>query len=227
MADDPGDVGHRFVGLDDRPADLGVALHLGVFLVGQLAGLEEDPVRDRDLADVVQVAADPDRRLFLLGQAEHRRDPLAEHAELPAVVARLEVTGLDRRRQREGDPVEDRREQPVLERVVADPSPLQGVPDLGLELLGSERLDEHPGCPVAQRPDGVVERRVPRGDDDRDLRIAGADLGEEGVAVHARHPDIGDDEVELLGVEQGQGVGWSRERSIRRGPSARAASRQA
>src|SRR4029078_11294858 len=89
MADDPGDARHRFVRRDDRPADLGVTLHLLVLLVGQLSGLEEDPFGDRDLADVVEVTADPDRRLLELRQAHEAGDPLPHPAQLLAVLAPL------------------------------------------------------------------------------------------------------------------------------------------
>ena len=120
------------------------------------------------------------------------------------MVAGLEVPGLDRRREGEGDAVEDRRDEPVLERVVADSRPLEGARDLGRELFRGERLDQHPRGTVAQGPDRVIERRVPGGDDDRDLLVPSTDRGEERVAIHPGHPDVGDDQVESLGVEQRQ-----------------------
>ena len=41
-------------------AHLGVRLHHLALVVGEPAGLEHDPVRDADLADVVHRARDPD-----------------------------------------------------------------------------------------------------------------------------------------------------------------------
>ena len=45
---------------------------------GQRAGLGEDPVRDRDLADVVQLAGVADALDLLDGQAEPARGALGE-----------------------------------------------------------------------------------------------------------------------------------------------------
>ena len=45
---------------EDARADLGVPAHLGPLLVAQRLGLGEQHVRDRDLADVVQHAGEPD-----------------------------------------------------------------------------------------------------------------------------------------------------------------------
>ena len=61
----PGDRRRLLEDLDVRAAehalaDQGVAVHLGAFGRRQRAGLEQDRVRDRDLADIVQAAGDPD-----------------------------------------------------------------------------------------------------------------------------------------------------------------------
>ena len=102
VTDDLRYVGHGFVHFEDGRADLTMTTHLRHLGVGQAAWLEQDGIGDADLADVMKVAADPDRHLLMFIEPKHRGHPLRKHTELAAVLAGLEVPRLDRRRQREG-----------------------------------------------------------------------------------------------------------------------------
>ncbi len=119
--------------------------------------------------------------------------------------AGFDVAGLDRRNESESDPVEDRGDEAILDRLVAAPGALERVGNLGPELAHRERLDQHSGRTIAERPDRIVERRMTGGDDDRNMWVALADGGQEVVPVHAGHPDVGDDQVVALRLEELQG----------------------
>src|SRR3712207_8725900 len=55
-------------------ADLRVAFHHAPLGFGQAAGLEQDAVGDRDLADVVEPAGEPDQLAALVVEPEASRD---------------------------------------------------------------------------------------------------------------------------------------------------------
>ena len=196
MANDLGDAGHGLVGIDDRRTQLGVALHLLVLGVRETSGLEEDRVGDTDLADVVEIAADPDRPAFVFVEAERFGDLLADDAELAAVLAGLQMARLDCRREGKRDAVEDRRHDAVPEGIVPDPGALHRGADLGRELVGRERLHDHPGRTFAKAADRVVESGEAGYDDDRDVRVAVPERPQEREPVHSRHPDVGQDKIE-------------------------------
>ena len=196
VADDLGDVRHGIVDFQDRGADLAVAAHLRHLRLGQASRLEQDGVGDADLADVVQIAADADRHLLVLVEAEDRGHSFGQDPELPAMLARLEVAGLDGRRKRQGDRVEHRAQVSVLQRLVAHLRRRQGAPDLRQKLLTGERLDEHSRRTLAQRLDCRVDRAVPGHHHDRQFRLNGPQCAHQGQAVHSRHVDVGDDDVE-------------------------------
>ena len=67
-------------------AQHGVGLDDLELLVGQLAGLEQDRVRDRDLADVVQRRGAVDQRHLAVGQAQPAREPGGERADALGVL---------------------------------------------------------------------------------------------------------------------------------------------
>ena len=71
VAHDLGDLRHGLVHIQNGGADLAVAAHLGHLVVGQTAGFEKHGIGDADLADVVQVAPNPNRHLLPLVQAQH------------------------------------------------------------------------------------------------------------------------------------------------------------
>ena len=112
----------------------------------------------------------------VLGEAHQRRDALAHPAELPAVLARLEIAGLDGGGQGQRHAVEDRRHEPVLQRLVPEARAIQRSADLDEELLAGERLQEHSGRALPQCPDRAVHGGVTGRDDHRDFGIAGTDL---------------------------------------------------
>jgi hypothetical protein len=59
---------------EDAVADLGVPLDDLPLRFGQRPGLEQDAVRDADLADVVQAAGDADQLAVLVVEAEAARE---------------------------------------------------------------------------------------------------------------------------------------------------------
>src|SRR5258706_16277741 len=119
--------------------------------------------------------------------------------------AGFDVAGLDCRNESESDPVEDRGDEAVLDRLVAAPGTLERVGHLGPELAHRERLDQHSGRTIAERPDRIVERRMTGGDDDRNTWVALADGGHAVMPVHAGHPDVRDHQVVTLTLEDLQG----------------------
>ena len=60
-------------------------------LVGQLAGLEQDRVRDRDLADVVQRRGPVDQRHLAVGQVQAAGQARGERADALGVLVRVVV----------------------------------------------------------------------------------------------------------------------------------------
>ncbi len=174
-----------------------MAAHLGHFGVGQAARFEQDRVGDADLADVVQVAADPDRHLLMLIEPQHRGHPLREDAQLPAVLAGLEVAGFDRRRKRQRDRVQDRAQIAVLERLVAHLGRSERAAHLGQELLAGERLDEHSRRAFTECLDGRVDGPVARHDHHGQIRLPFPKRPHQGEAVHSGHVDVGDNDVEI------------------------------
>jgi len=71
---------------DDALADHRVALHHGPLVVAQRAGLVEDRVRDRHLADVVQLGCDPDPLDVDFWQSVLAADGLRERGNVGQVV---------------------------------------------------------------------------------------------------------------------------------------------
>ena len=75
-------------------AHLGVRLHHSALVVGEAARLEQDPIRDPDLADVVHRARDPDQLGPLGVEAGEAREQRAVEAHPDDVLARLLVAEL-------------------------------------------------------------------------------------------------------------------------------------
>src|SRR5439155_16263764 len=68
----------EFGGRDDRMTDEDVAAHRGGLVRSQARGLSENPVRDADLADVVQQPRQPKALDPGIVEVEGERDPRAE-----------------------------------------------------------------------------------------------------------------------------------------------------
>ena len=77
-------------------ADERVLLHHLVFLRRQLAGLEQDVVRDADLADVVHGGGDLDQFAAFFRQAQTRGDQAREFRHAQHVVAGVRVAVFTR-----------------------------------------------------------------------------------------------------------------------------------
>ena len=75
-------------------ADLGVPLHHAALGLGQGARLEQDPVRDRDLADVVEAARESDQLAALVVQLELAGEQLAVSAHALGMSAGLGAAEL-------------------------------------------------------------------------------------------------------------------------------------
>ena len=77
-ADDPGDARQRRCGGDDALADERVAVHERPLRLVERAGLVEDDLGDRDLADVVQLGRQAHLGDLGVGQPEAPRDGVGE-----------------------------------------------------------------------------------------------------------------------------------------------------
>ena len=90
-------------GLDDGVADVHVSAHRGGLVGVERSGLPKNPVRDADLADVVQQPGEPDPLEPIGVEAELLADQDAQLRDGLAVVARPCVLGVDRARERGGE----------------------------------------------------------------------------------------------------------------------------
>ena len=88
---------------DDVVADDGVKVHLHALFVVQLSGLEQDRVRDSDLADVVDDAAPIQDVLLLSRQAHPGADPPRPLRHAQRMRLGVRILGLDRGGQRVDD----------------------------------------------------------------------------------------------------------------------------
>ena len=182
-----------------------MAPHLRHFLVREATRLEKDRVRDADLADVVEVPADADRHALPLVPAQHRGHSLGEHTQLTAMLARLQVAGLDRGRESQGDRIQDRAQVAVLQRLVAHLRGGESAPHLAEQLLAGEGLDQHSAGAFAEGLDCRVHGSVAGHDHDRQLGPACPQSLHERQAVHSRHVNVGDDDVERAVIEERDG----------------------
>ena len=74
-------------------------LHAPALACGQAAGLEQDPVGDADLADVVQKEAPLEARIVEKRRRDLEREPRRVARNPAGVAARPEVARLQRRRE--------------------------------------------------------------------------------------------------------------------------------
>ena len=212
--------------LQQRPAQLGVALHLDPLVGGERPGLEQHAVAHADLADVVEERAVLDDGQLGLGDAELLGEPARVERDAARVPLRLGVAVVERRdeplEQRLGalphhllEPQVDLAELSVLalhlggEPLVLAPQPRR----LGRLADGGDELLLVPGL----RDDAVDLARVHRlqrdpevlggGAEDADgARGADARRLEEGDAVHLRHHVVGDDHDGAVDLEGRQGL---------------------
>src|SRR5205823_2705476 len=80
-------------------ADLGMGLHLAPFVGSEPSGFQQDAIRDRDLADVVQGRREAEKLAALLLEADPDREQRAVAADALDVPPRLEVAELRRARE--------------------------------------------------------------------------------------------------------------------------------
>ena len=208
------DRGHRLVEepepLDDPRALLGVALHDHPLVVGQRRRLEQDRVRDRELADVVEERRVAELVEVGLRELELAADRERELLDAARVAGRVGVAGVDGRREGLHRGRRAVLQQPVraLERDVLGLDRVRGLAQLLRALLRvpEVRLLRLPHQQQRHREDAerVQVRRVVR---DRD---------------HAADEAV--DEV----VREQPGEALSARRATRaRGPRARARAQQA
>ena len=206
---------------EDPVAHLRVPLHHRALVVGQPAGLEQDPVRDPDLADVVHRARDPDHLRAVLVDPRQPREQGAVEAHPDDVLARLLVAELGRPREaadrllaqppelgvgglelldrlaQGGRPLEHRLLQPVAVAAVLDleRAPAEGVADVDDQLVRLERLQDVAVGAVLGR-DGGVAPVVQAGDHhDRRVPVLREHLAREVEAGLAGHVDVAQDEA--------------------------------
>ena len=158
---------------EDAVAELRVGLDDEALLGAERRRLAQDVVGDRDLADVVQRARDPDQVALVVREPEPPRDQLAAAADALDVLPGLVVAELRRGREAVdrlltrpaelGRPLGDELLEPDVMSPVLDlqAAPPQRVGDPDVDLAVPERLDD-----VAVRSER--ERRL------RKLRIVGA-----------------------------------------------------
>ena len=177
-----------------------MALHRRALLVGEGAGLEQDLVGDRDLADVVQRARVTDQVAALLVDAEAPRDLPAHPAHALRVPAGLGVAELgrvgepaDRLRLRSAQ-LELRAAQPGdgVEELLLGAAPLR---QLGLRaLVQAGVVDRDRGEP----PEALEQRDLLRAEGDAGRGAGHADHADHALAAAQRHAD---DRVQRRGIE--------------------------
>jgi hypothetical protein len=84
---------------EDAGADRGLCLHPFEFVRCQSARLEQDAVRDADLAHVVEGSGLAEEQEFLRGHAQRGADPGRQAADSPCVLTGVVVAILGRDRQ--------------------------------------------------------------------------------------------------------------------------------
>ena len=94
-------------------SDLRVTLEHEPLGPGQRAGLAQDLLGDRELAEVVQAAGEPRELDLLLVEAEARRDAGREVGHARGMAARVRVAKVDRLCQARGGPERAARSGPV------------------------------------------------------------------------------------------------------------------
>jgi hypothetical protein len=163
-----------------------VGPHLRELVGGQAAGLEQDAIRDGDLADVVQRSGLAQQRELALGHAERRADAHGQLGDARRVLAGVVVAVLGREREALDD--------------------LQlGVLHEQASVLVGERLGRGVRAARAQVEDGEQRR-------ERQDRRGGAAGGEPerargAVAVlGARAADLASDRALLAGGHEAEGV---------------------
>ena len=185
--------------LEELVADLGMRLDDPPLLVVERRRLEQHPVRDADLADVVEDRSEADRLDLLLGKLEQLRDPDGERREPLAMTVQVGVACLDRVGERA---CERRREQPLAQLLPRARGAVERVRDCRLELRVGKRLGHEAGGAARQRlAQGVVR---PGAGDEHDGKggVPRAHRFEQLEAGEARHDHVADDEVELVALQQ-------------------------
>ena len=198
----------------DPEADRRVALHLAALLQGQRPCLEQQPVGDRDLADVVEDGGELERMAALLVPAELGCHERAHRADALHVIARLLVAQLDRRGE-----APDRLLIPVVNvrRLLGDETlelrvataclalqapALQSLRYLDLDLEPLERLQHVAVRAQLERFDREV-RVVDACHHHRgDLGVGGRDSADELQAGATGHVDVAEQQRELVAGEQ-------------------------
>ena len=198
-------------GLHHGGADGGVLLHDGELLLGEPAGLVEDLAGDGDLAHVVEGGGDADevdvhRRQGIPVGLQHQplEEQLREHPDMDDVLAALAVAELD-------DVAEDVDHQGILALFLVD---LVGHHAHQLFLLGVEQGGvDHPAVdqqgvegtgdkvrhPQLVGPLDVRGRGLGGDHDDRNVLdpVVPVHDGEHLEAVHLRHDDVQQEQVDL------------------------------
>src|SRR5690606_31522618 len=82
--------------LQNAGADAGMLLHLRKFLRREAPRLQQDAVRDADLADIVQRGCSPDQGGFLSRQSESKRNAGRQLSHALRVLTRLVIPILRR-----------------------------------------------------------------------------------------------------------------------------------
>ena len=189
---------------EDVVADLGVALHHLALVVGEPAGLEQDPVGDADLADVVHRARDPDVLCALGVEPGEPGEQGAVEAHADDVLARLLVAELGRPRE-------------AADRLLAEAAQLEvGGLQLGDRVAKRRRALEH-GLLELLAVAAVLdlERAAAQGVADVDDQLVRLE-GLEDVAVGAEvDRDLGEAAVVHAGDHDDGGFGVLREHLAR------------
>jgi len=212
----------------DAVTNLRVRLHHQPLLVAERSRLEQDPVGDADLADVVHRARDPDQlgmlgvdagqaceqgaveahpddvlTGFVIAELGRPREPANRLFVQPPRLALRRLEPRDRVAQRRGA-LEHRLLEPVAVVAVLDleRAPPQRVDDIDQQFVRLERLQHVPVCPLRERGLGYAAVVEPGDEDDRGVWVLEMHLLCEVEARLARHVDVAQDERERLGREE-------------------------
>ena len=90
--------------------------------------------------------------------------------------------------------------------MVAELPELQRPAEDQQDLVGLERLDQVVLGSEAGRLDGGPDRAVCRHHDDANFGMLGLQLADDGDAVHARQPLVGQGEIDVLSLQEVEGL---------------------
>ena len=194
---------------EDFGTDDAVLLHDLPFVGSELARLEQDRIRDADLADVVERRSDEQPFQEFLVQTQLLADDAAVGGDADDVVAGFLVAKFGRLGQPPDDFQADLAQflrplrHPLLEvgvvllELVVTFLETQRVGDAGHQVVGIGRLGQEVGCPrfqgLAAETAVVQSGQNDHGNVPREL--AGLEPLQQDQAVHAGHADVGDDGI--------------------------------